>query len=456
LLRWSTPQRSQSPNIFPSHSTAKRGARLNEETSRPSSRLGSHRTSQYNSSKFDVSTVLKNIKTRSPMPMSPMPMQERDSPQEFKTNSYKVERLSWQRSDPPIHPASDAKTGQHADNDTISNQASKCFGRPLSPNGIASFSLGHAVLNDQRHGNWEIRAERASANSEMPLQQSRSEFVEGTKSSIRFPRASTFYTTTTSNSRPSSTILPLKKHTSPHSSFRTSLTGSQSFLQSPGPLDEFVRCRIERLKSGFLSGPTRYTMTFESYPSDMPNTCGVVTAVRYSRPYAPAKFNIYLTDANDLSGHQELVAELHASFLGTEYRLFGFQNHWKKNSNSERVSSEGEGEESAALNYPSLAWHGKKVPTKGIDGGKVKHELCSVTYAQNILGTQGPRRALVLLSKLVPGKPSAWDVQPFVDEINMALDNKESSLFNRCGIRFFVVLCIIRCSANLIYPASLM
>jgi hypothetical protein len=344
-----------------------------------------------------------------------MPVQERDSTQEFKTNSYKAEQSSWQRSRPPIHPASDAKTGQHADNDTISNPASKCFGRPLSPNGMASF---------QRHKNWEIKAERASTNSEMPLQRSRS--IEGSKSFITFPRASTFYTS--SSSRPSSTVLPLKKRTSPHPSSQTSLTGSQSFLQTRGPLDEFVRCRIKRLKSGFLSGPTRYTMTFESYPSDMPHTFGVMTAVRSSQPYAPAKFNIYLTDANDLLGNQELVAELHASFLGTEYRLFGFQNHWKKNLNSERVSSEGEGEESAALNS-SPVWHGKKLRTKGTDVGKVRHELCSVTYAQNILGTQGPRRALVLLPK---------DVQPFVDDINMDLDSNESSLFNRCGIRFFV------------------
>lgn len=372
-----------------------------------------------------------------------MPMQERDSLQEFKTNSYKTERLSWQRSDPPIHPASDAKSGQHANIDTVSTQASKRFGRPLSPNIMASFSLGHAVVDDQRHGDWEIRS--ASPNSEKPVQQSRSEFTigEGSKSFVKFPRASTFYTTA-SSSRSSSTVLPLKKRTSPRpSSSRTSLTGSQSFLQTPGPLDEFIRCRIERSKSGFLSGPTRYTMTFESYPSDMPNTFGVVTAVRSSRPYAPAKFNIYLTDANDLSGHQELVAELHASFLGTDYRLFGFQNHWKKSSDSdslaERASLEGEDEENGALYYSSPAQHGKRVLTKGIDVGKVKHELCSVTYAQNILGTQGPRRALVLLPKLVLGKVSVLDLQPFgVDGIDMDLDNNGSSLLNRCGIRFFV------------------
>lgn len=366
--------------------TTERG---NNEALRPTSRLGSQR-STVNSSTFDVSSVLKNLR--------------------------------------PESPSNTSNRGKQADEDYVNHYPLSAAGPQLS---------GECAVQDDQCTNtnavWEIQAQDSSVNSEKCHYPLRADFVIGNKSFVKFPRSSSFY-----NSRPyyhssprtsmsSSTVLPLKRATSSPS--RTSLTASQSFLQTPGPLNDFIRCRIERSKSGILSGPTRYTMTFESFPPDFPNTFGIVTAVRSSRPYAPARFQIHLTDASDISGHQECVAELRASFLGTEYRLFGCQSHSGKNSDSNVGRLSSEGEDTASL---TPAWHGKKSKSRPI-----KHELCSVTYAQNMLGTQGPRRALVLLPKLVLGPVSAWDLQPY----NMDNMDDHSSLLDRYGVlKLFMAL----------------
>jgi tubby-related protein 1 len=186
---------------------------------------------------------------------------------------------------------------------------------------------------------------------------------------------------------------------------------ARRFLLAPGPVNEPLRCRVERRKSGLLGTSMHYVMVLEE------GKCMMLTAKRHRRANGAASFDIYVAPPAGAPEDASIcVAKLQASFLGTEYVLIG--------AGMEEGGSS-VGPESSAVTYGfSDTADGKKRSSQAARLGAGKGgEMGAIVYNPNIMGTKGPRKATVVLPKLVPSGESAWELQPGL--VNGALVSKQ-------------------------------
>jgi tubby-related protein 1 len=181
---------------------------------------------------------------------------------------------------------------------------------------------------------------------------------------------------------------------------------ARRFLLAPGPVNEPLRCRVERRKSGLLGTSMNYAMILEE------GECMMLTAKRHLRANGAASFDIYVAPPAGAPEDASIcVAKLQGSFLGTEYVLIG--------AGMEEGGSS-VGPENSAVTYGFSDAADKKRNSNAARLGAGKGgEMGAIVYNPNIMGTKGPRKATVILPKLVPSGKSAWELQPSV--VNGAL-----------------------------------
>ena len=160
---------------------------------------------------------------------------------------------------------------------------------------------------------------------------------------------------------------------------------ARRFLMRPGPINDTMRCRVYRNRSGLLGSIFQYDMVLE----DSGTQTTFLTACRHHRANGAAAFRIFMTDDDDPMQEQVCVGKLHASFMGTDYVLTG--------------AGEGTGMSESKFG------HGASLSN---DEFPQNSELGAIMYASNIMGTKGPRKAVVVLPKLVPASGSTWELQP--------------------------------------------
>lgn len=196
---------------------------------------------------------------------------------------------------------------------------------------------------------------------------------------------------------------PGKTHSTPssHSSGEgimprlSNYAAARRFLLAPGPVGEPLRCRVERRKSGLLGTNMHYVMLLDE------GECVMLTARRHRRANGAVGFEIFIAPlADSLQDASICVAKLNASFMGTDYVLIGAG-----------IEEGGAvvGPENGGVTY-GFADAGEKRSSK-LGAGK-GGEMGAVMYNPNIMGTKGPRKAVVVLPKLVPSGTSAWELQP--------------------------------------------
>lgn len=178
---------------------------------------------------------------------------------------------------------------------------------------------------------------------------------------------------------------------------------ARRFLLAPGPVNEPLRCRVERRKCGLLGTSMNYAMVLEE------GECMMLTARRHRRANGAASFDIFVAPPAGAPGDASIcVAKLQASFLGTDYVLIG-----------EGIEEGGSciGTEISPVTYgftdAAAAASDKKRNSNAARLGAGKGgEMGAIVYNPNIMGTKGPRKATVVLPKLVPSAESAWELQP--------------------------------------------
>lgn len=109
----------------------------------------------------------------------------------------------------------------------------------------------------------------------------------------------------------------------------------------------------------------------------------MLTARRHRRANGATTFSLHINAPDtaldeDASQEPSCFAKLHASFMGTEYKL---------------VLSDASVDTMAGMGAPGSC------------------ELGAVMYAPNIIGTKGPRKVTVVLPKLLPTAESSWELQ---------------------------------------------
>jgi len=126
--------------------------------------------------------------------------------------------------------------------------------------------------------------------------------------------------------------------------------------------------------------------------------CLMMTAYRSRRANGATTFSIHVNmpdtiSEDTLSKAATCAAKLHASFMGTEYRMV-----WTGTLDSSS-STIGTDEPHDSSTYLS-------------DSSRIgARELGAVMYAPNIIGTKGPRKMTVVLPKLVTSAESSWELQ---------------------------------------------
>ena len=175
---------------------------------------------------------------------------------------------------------------------------------------------------------------------------------------------------------------------------------ARRFLLAPGPVNEPLRCRVERRKCGLLGTSVNYVMVLEE------GECMMLTARRHRRANGSASFDIFVAPPAGAPGDASIcVAKLQASFLGTEYVLIGAGME-------EGGSSVGPKINAVTYGFTDAAAHKKRNNNAARLGAGKGGEMGAIVYNPNIMGTKGPRKATVVLPKLVPSGESAWELQP--------------------------------------------
>ena len=89
--------------------------------------------------------------------------------------------------------------------------------------------------------------------------------------------------------------------------------------------------------------------------------------------------------------------------MGTEYVLVGA---------GVEESAEAGGDGAVAKGSGVTYGYGGETERGGGAEGKVPHEIGAVMYAPNLMGSKGPRKATIVLPKLVSSGESTWELQP--------------------------------------------
>jgi tubby and related proteins len=138
-------------------------------------------------------------------------------------------------------------------------------------------------------------------------------------------------------------------------------------------MNEPVKCRVTRVKTGLLGSSVQYIMTLQE------DDVAILIARRHHRANGAATLHIHACDVpgGSIDGRRP-VAKLHANFMGTEYSMV-----------------------TEAEDHPNSTHE-----------CKTDLELGAVAFAPNVMGTKGPRRITAVVPKLVPAGDTAWELVP--------------------------------------------
>ena len=132
----------------------------------------------------------------------------------------------------------------------------------------------------------------------------------------------------------------------------------------------------------------------------------MLSARRHRRGNGAVGFEIFVAPPADSPPDASIcVAKLNASFMGTDYVLIGAG-----------IEEGGAvvGPENGGVTYGFTDNGDGRRGIGGISklGAGKGGEMGAVMYNPNLMGTKGPRKAVVVLPKLVPSGNSAWELQP--------------------------------------------
>merc|ERR1719465_361007 len=136
----------------------------------------------------------------------------------------------------------------------------------------------------------------------------------------------------------------------------------RAFLARPGPQGAMVQCYIQRKKSGLA----RLYPTYEVYLKDGEQ---FLLAARRRKKQKQSNYKVSL-DKDDLSRHSSnYFGKLKSNFMGTEFQMYDNGINPDKLTPDQRDGS----------------------------GSRVRQELATVLYKQNVLGSRGPRKMKVMV-----------------------------------------------------------
>lgn len=137
------------------------------------------------------------------------------------------------------------------------------------------------------------------------------------------------------------------------------------------------------------------------------------TARRHRRANGSAVFQIFLNASPGAPADTHIcVAKISTSFLGTEYVMSGIVEETNSPSQNDDGFHGGKGENAGSI---------------------ISCELGAVAYAQNLMGTKGPRKIAVVLPKLVPSGDSTWELQPALGQDSLLTKHRHGDT-NSCII----------------------